>query len=422
MSKTTDAVALFLKQRKYSPRTAQSYVFWATRLESHFPDRDIGKLKPADVASFFLHQQSRRLNDQSIRQAGSALGFLFREILRRTDLAEAIPRIKPSRPQALVPTQAEVLAIIAAVEPEQPRVAVKCIYGMGLELQEARSLRVRDVDFSINRIQVQPQRTKVVRSIPIPLFALEDLRKLCANAPGERHLFYAKTGGQIHEQTIQRAWAKARKKIGVKPVYELRSLRHAYIRHLELLGIRLVDVLDHIGIRKGRALEYYAAYSAPSGQIDFSPADRPLYDIDSTAVQDKSSYVAEARLTQLASIHSPQYDFTRLLALLQELNAASRGNNLLSVAFLVRAVIDHVPPLFGFHTFAEVVNNYAGTKSFKKSMEHLNTSLRNIADGYLHVPIRSKEDLPHPPQVDFRAPIDQLLGEVHRVLKKRKAI
>lgn len=420
MSKITDSLALFLAQRKYSQRTADAYRFWATRLESHFPDRDIGRLKVSDVASFFQHQQSRKLNDQSIRQAGSALGFLFREVLRRCELADAIPRIKPSRPQARVPSQTQVLAIISRVDAEQPKIAAKCIYGMGLELQEARSLKVKDVDFKSNRVRVKPQRTKVIRSVPIPLFVVSDLHSLCMNAPSERFLFPAKAGGQISEQTIQRAWAKARKKAGLEPHFDLRSLRHAYIRHLEMLGVRLVDILDHIGIRKGRALEYYAAYSMPSSEIGFSPADRPLYDVGSAAIQETSPYVADARLAQLAAIHSTAFDFTRLLALLQELNSASRGNNLLSVAFLVRAVIDHVPPLFGFHTFAEVVNNYSGTKSFKKNIEHLNTSLRNIADGYLHVPIRSKEDLPHPPQVDFRAAIDQLLGEIHRVLKKQK--
>lgn len=82
---------------------------------------------------------------------------------------------------------------------------------------------------------------------------------------------------------------------------------------------------------------------------------------------------------------------------------------------LVRAILDHVPPLFGFRTFAEVSANYgaAGT-SFKKSMEHLQKTLRNISDSHLHQNIRQKESLPTETQVDFGAALDQLLGEVIR--------
>ena len=68
-------------------------------------------------------------------------------------------------------------------------------------------------------------------------------------------------------------------------------------------------------------------------------------------------------------------------------------------------------------TFPEVANNYQCEKSFRGSMQHLDKSLRNIADAHLHIQIRSSEVLPTGPQVDFRADLDVLLGEVVRVLK-----
>lgn len=423
MTTITDSVELFLTQRGYRPNTTESYLYWVRRLESHFPDRDISSLTPEDIASFFQHLQARRLvGAQSVRQATSAIRFMFREILRRKDLEDVVPKIKLTRPKASIPTQQEILAVIEKVKNKQLQAALKCMYGMGLELQDVRSLKVRHIDFQTHKIRVQSQRSKVVRLAPIPRFVLDDLRSIAKASSPDHFIFPSKSGALLGEQMLQRAWRAGQSAANVVGNYSLRSLRHAYIRHLELLGVPLKDVLHHLGVHKARALEYYSSYGAPSTELTFSPADRMLYEGAEQSSLDTAPYVSEQRLTQLSEAHSPNFDFTRLLALLYELNSASRNRNYLSIAFLVRAVIDHVPPIFGLNTFGEVANNYQSTKSFKKHMDHLHNSLRNVADGYLHVPIRNKEDLPHFIQVDFRSPLDQLLGEVVRVLKKQKAI
>ena len=89
---------------------------------------------------------------------------------------------------------------------------------------------------------------------------------------------------------------------------------------------------------------------------------------------------------------------------------------------LLRTVLNHVPPVLGYDTFAEVANNYGSAKSqksFKASMQRLQNSLRNIADMHLHSPIRSREDVPTATQVDFAADLDVLLGEVIRVSRTK---
>jgi hypothetical protein len=88
----------------------------------------------------------------------------------------------------------------------------------------------------------------------------------------------------------------------------------------------------------------------------------------------------------------------------------------LSTAMLIRAIIDHVPPIFEKNSFTEVVNNYGG-KSFKDSMKNLENSSRKIADAYLHTQIRNKEVLPNSNQVDFSNDLDVLLAEIFRILK-----
>jgi hypothetical protein len=131
----------------------------------------------------------------------------------------------------------------------------------------------------------------------------------------------------------------------------------------------------------------------------------------------KPAFVDASRLAALRAIKSPAWDLTRLIRLCEELNTAHANECFMSMAMLGRAILDHVPPLFGKKTFAEVASNYSGPSSFKGSMQSLQTSLRHIADSHLHIPIRSKETLPTGTQVDFHKDLDVLLGEIVRTLR-----
>jgi hypothetical protein len=129
-------------------------------------------------------------------------------------------------------------------------------------------------------------------------------------------------------------------------------------------------------------------------------------------------YIHQDRMKELREISSDKFDLCKLLRLCEELNDCYRANSVFSIIMLTRALIDHVPPVFGFKTFSEVVNNYGGTKSFKESIDRLNSSSRKIADQHLHSPIRKSESIPTMNQVDFSNDIDVLLAEEYRILKR----
>lgn len=128
----------------------------------------------------------------------------------------------------------------------------------------------------------------------------------------------------------------------------------------------------------------------------------------------RDTYVNKDRIDELKKIKG-KHDFTRLIQMLLEINDAFSNKNYISVILLVRAILDHIPPIFGCDNFAGLANNYCGSKSFKESMQHLGNSSRKIADSHLHVQIRQIEILPNNTQVDFSNDLDVLLGEILRL-------
>jgi hypothetical protein len=136
-----------------------------------------------------------------------------------------------------------------------------------------------------------------------------------------------------------------------------------------------------------------------------TPASLPLLAVNPT------SYVDPGRISALASITSPDFDLRKLVRLCEELNASWTIGNYFAVAALLRAVMDHVPPIFSVRSFDQVIAQHGG-RSFKDQMTYLESSSRKIADSSLHGQIRKSESLPTPVQVNFAPSLDVLLGEV----------
>jgi hypothetical protein len=137
---------------------------------------------------------------------------------------------------------------------------------------------------------------------------------------------------------------------------------------------------------------------------------------ESGKIGDGSVFVDPNRITELKGIKNFNFDLSKLIRKCEELNIAYSTECYFSVGMLIRAVIDHVPPIFIKKNFSEVTGGH-GTRSFQESMTHLDKSSRKISDSMLHTQIREKEILPSKTQVNYSSDLDVLLAEIIRILK-----
>jgi hypothetical protein len=143
-----------------------------------------------------------------------------------------------------------------------------------------------------------------------------------------------------------------------------------------------------------------------------------LDDEGSLQLPDGSAIIAESRLVELRTLASPDFDFRKLVRLCEEINLSYGQQSYYATAMLIRGILDHIPPVFGFKTFREVANNYAGGgRSFKETMHHLENASRKVGDAHLHVPIRKSETLPTAQQVNCGQQLDMLLSEIVRITR-----
>ena len=204
------------------------------------------------------------------------------------------------------------------------------------------------------------------------------------------------------------AWAaQVEPLLAFNPTYRNSFAEDLHMIHVPLSSLTAGPLADRMRTTLLQAIQQL------KHERDLSNGQPPIKTPSST-----KDYIHPDRMKELKEANSDHFDLCKLMRLCEELNKCYRSSCALSTIMLTRALIDHVPPLFGFETFNEVTNNYTGTKSFKESMERLNSSSRKIADQHLHTPIRKSESVPTMNQADFSQDVDVLLAEVHRILKR----
>ncbi len=172
----------------------------------------------------------------------------------------------------------------------------------------------------------------------------------------------------------------------------------------------LTKMLEAVRATPGYIVEAYTQRANLLATLDYlkEVADEPSYENDLVL---NTAFVAPELIAELRAAHPAQFDFKKLIAFCEELNDAYRREAYLSTALLIRAVINHVPPVFGQTTFAAVVA-HAG-RSIKPMLERLENEARPVADLHTHILMRARESLPTKNQVEpFKGAFELLLHEV----------
>jgi hypothetical protein len=135
-------------------------------------------------------------------------------------------------------------------------------------------------------------------------------------------------------------------------------------------------------------------------------------DASATARTATHAYVDPTRIDRLKSISSKQFDLSRLIRLCEELNINFTGKCCLGTIMITRAILDHIPPIFGCSTFSAITAENNGSNALKQAVRNLSDRFGKIAGRYLDRQIKDIEPLPSINQVDFSEEIDILLAEI----------
>ena len=310
-----DQVRLLCRQKHFSPKTEQSYVYWIRQFiifnQKQHP-RDMGQ---GEIEKYLNHlANQRRVSASTQSSALNAIAFLYRDVL---DLPmpylEKLRRIKRHKTLPVIMSKQEVIATFDRMQ-GTTRLMATLIYGTGLRIQECMTLRVKDVDFDLKSITVRAGKGYKDRATVLPGSLIPELRihltkvaqlhksdllKGNGYAPMPNALYqkypsasqsfawqyffpsslvrpWLETGKMARwhasPSTLRRAFKEAVKQAGIHKHVGPHTLRHSFASHLLAAGtdIRTIQVL--LGHRRVETTMIYTHVTPDHTNVN-SPLD-----------------------------------------------------------------------------------------------------------------------------------------------------
>jgi integron integrase len=313
-----DRVRTVLRTRHYSARTEEAYVHWIRRFVLFHEKRHPADLAEPDIERFLSALATERhVSASTQNQALAALLFLYGSVLdRKLGWLENVVRAKRPERLPVVLTRAEVGAVLEAMQGVE-KLCASLLYGSGLRVLEVLRLRIKEVDFAGQQLQVRDGKGRKDRVTLLPaslqpalrlhidrmraqhqldlrrgsgFVELPDaLRVKYPAAPEEwpwqwvfpatRHYTDHATGERrrhhLHETVLQRAVHRAGIAAGVAKPVNPHALRHSFATHLLESGSDIRTIQQLLGHKDVSTTMIYTHVVGRGPLGVQSPLDRP---------------------------------------------------------------------------------------------------------------------------------------------------
>ncbi|MEP5939006.1 MAG: tyrosine recombinase XerC [Erythrobacter sp.] len=250
--------------RRRSPHTVRAYLACAERLlkaQNFASWQDLARLEGKDLRSHLAARRADGLANSSVARELSALKNFIQFARVQTGDGDASaprlrgPRIKKGLPRPVTPDDASNIADLVAGEAEEgwvgarDRAVLLLLYGSGLRIAEALSLKGRDTPLG-ETLQVTGKggKQRLVPILPICRDAVAEYQSQSPWPVGpDDLLFRGVKGGPLSQGMVQKAMAKVRRALGLPDTATPHALRHSFATHLLGAGADLRSLQELLG-------------------------------------------------------------------------------------------------------------------------------------------------------------------------------
>ena len=256
-----------MQLRGLAPSTQTVYVHVIRQIAKHYhqsPDL----LSEDQIRQYFLHlTQVRHVSRSLATTTLCALKFFFERTLQRRWPLFALARPRKVKSLPTVLSRDEVRRLLACVEGPTFHMYFTTVYACGLRREEARLLRVQDIDGARGLVHVRGKGAKE-RWVPLPSPLLIQLREFWKTHRTRPWLFphpgSLDRPRPLSRRALHMAFAAARERCGLNKHPVIHSLRHCYGTHLLESGVNLRVIQSNLGHRSANTTALYTHLTEPA--------------------------------------------------------------------------------------------------------------------------------------------------------------
>lgn len=263
-----------LRIRNHAPSTVSCYIRAVAAFARHFrkSPEELGAEEIRQYQLFLLHEKKVKL--ATYIQAVAALRFLYRNTLHSKVDIDRIPLPRYERKLPVVPSREEVKALLEAPRSLGHRAILALMYGAGLRVSEAASLKVGDIDGERKTIWIRGGKGNKDRQAILS----DPLREVLAaywrwKRPTDWLFPGGNPGRPITRESVFDACRKAARRAGIDKALHPHSLRHAFATHLLDDGVSLPVIQVLLGHRDLKTTARYLHVSETAVRSTRSPLE-----------------------------------------------------------------------------------------------------------------------------------------------------
>jgi integrase/recombinase XerC len=261
-------LASLAHEKRASPHTLRAYgddlarfmQFLTGHLGRTIDERALARLSPSDIRAFITLRRAEGLGAKGVQRALSSVRGFFRYLTREAILENAAPRavrtprVKRGLPRPLSEFDAARTLDEAGENDvewigERDVALLTILYGAGLRISEALSLRFGDVPLGSSlTIFGKGRKERVVPLLPIISEAVERYAgKIPFAQAKEAPLFVSRRGKAMSAREAQKLMQRLRSRLGLSERATPHALRHSFATHLLQNGSDLRSVQELLG-------------------------------------------------------------------------------------------------------------------------------------------------------------------------------
>ena len=287
--------------KRYAKRTIESYLYWIKAFINFNNKKHPENCHDKEVEKFLSYlSNSKNIAPKTQALALNALVYLYKEVVKNPlELALNFNRSQVATKLPTVLTQDEIKVFLKRVNVTY---ALPCqlMYGSGLRLMEVIRLRVQDIDFDFNSVQVWQGKggknrrvtlaPELISALKVQISIVEQyflsdvqqpnyqgvwlpfaLARKYPNAPKEfgwQYLFPSKLLSKdpestvsrrhhINESVLRKAVKKAASDANIEKNVTCHTLRHSFATHLLQRGADIRTVQEQLGHTDVRTTQIY---------------------------------------------------------------------------------------------------------------------------------------------------------------------
>lgn len=141
-------------------------------------------------------------------------------------------------------------------------------------MNEARTMRIRDIDSDRMQIHVRQGKGRKDRYVVLSKYILKGLRKYYLACRPKTYLFHGtKPGEPLGKRSMQWIVSEAVKKTSIRKEVTVHTLRHSFATHLLEDGVDLYTIKEQLGHERIETTLTYLHIAKTTRQLAHSPLD-----------------------------------------------------------------------------------------------------------------------------------------------------